>query len=246
MNNIKPSAPAPSREQWNCRPDCQICGGFGLIRYDVPPSDSRFGKLLPCPNLPAESPIFEDHGLTNLERTWTWANVKKRENIGEGIRILKQAIQRGHGLVYLYGGPGLAKTLLLKIACAEWARSGRGIFHFTPLSVILEDLRTAYDDDEPQRALAEKERKYSRFPLLAIDEVGAQRTTDFSIEKFFKLIDVRHENGTERGENILTLMAGNVSPKDIDFRIADRLTDTRNAIIRLTGESYRPYIQEDS
>lgn len=243
IKNTAPSAPASSREKWNCRPDCPTCAGFGLLRYDVPTHDPRFGKLLPCPNLPPTSSIFENHGLTDTERTWSWAGVKSRENVVDGIRILKAAIQRGNGLVYLFGGPGLAKTLLLKIACAEWARSGHGIFHFTKLTKILEDLRTAYDDDEPQRALAQKEEKYMDYPLLAIDEIGAQRTTDFSVEKFFDLVDARHEAGTERGMNILTLMAGNISPSEIDYRIADRLTDGRNAIVRLTGESYRPYIE---
>jgi len=158
----------------------------------------------------------------------------------DGIQALKAAIKRGKGVVYLYGGPGLAKTLLLKIACAEWSRTGQGSFHFAPLPIILEDLRTAYDDDEPQRALADKERKYSRFPLLAIDEVGAERFTDFGSEKFFSLVNARHEAGTERGENVLTLLAGNISPSEINFRIADRFADGRNKVVRLTGDSYRP------
>lgn len=233
------------KELPNCRPDCPICGGFGFIRYDVPKDDSRFGRLFPCPNIPADSPIFDNHGLSQAERTWTWTKVKDRENVSAGISVLKSAVKRGKGLGYLYGGAGLAKTLLLKIACAEWARAGHGIFHFTTLPIILEDLRTAYDDAEPQRALAEKERKYSRFPLLAIDEIGSERETDFAWEKFFSLINARHEAGAERGENFLTLMAGNVQPKEIDFRIVDRLGDGRNFIVRLTGDSYRPNLLWD-
>lgn len=232
-----------SKEKTNCRPDCSICGGVGFIRYDVPRDDSRFGKLFPCPNIPAESPIFDNHGLTQQERTWTWANIKARENVGDGIKVLSKAIKRGSGIVYLYGGPGLAKTLMLKIACAEWARKGAGVYHFTSLTMILEDLRNAYDDDEPQRALAEKERKYTRFPLLAVDEVGYERKTVFAIEKFFDLVNKRHELGTERGEEILTLMCGNALPDELDFRIYDRLLDGRNAIVKLTGESYRPSLK---
>jgi DNA replication protein DnaC len=32
-------------------PDCQceVCGGVGHVRYDVPMNDERFGKLYPCP-----------------------------------------------------------------------------------------------------------------------------------------------------------------------------------------------------
>lgn len=31
-------------------PTCQTCGGYGYVRYDVPVSDARFGKLHACPN----------------------------------------------------------------------------------------------------------------------------------------------------------------------------------------------------
>lgn len=214
-----------------------------MIRYEVPPTDSRFGKLFPCPNTPPESPIFDNAGLTPHERTWGWSNIKLRENVNDAVRILKKAVERGKGLGFLYGGPGLAKTLMLKIACAEWARTGRGVFHFTTLPLILEDLRVAYDDPEPQRALAAKEAKYNRFPMLAIDEVGVERKTDFAMEKFFTLLNNRHEQGVERGEEFLTIMAGNISPSQLDFRIADRLDDGRNFIVQLQGESYRPLLE---
>ena len=214
-----------------------------MIRYEVPATDSRFGKLFPCPNTPPGSPIFENHGLTQQERTWGWENIKDRENVKEAVRKLSAAVKRGSGLGYLYGGAGLAKTLMLKVTCAQWARTGRGVFHFTTLPLMLEDLRVAYDDDEPQRALAAKEEKYNKFPLLAIDEVGVERKTDFAMEKFFTLINNRHEQGTERGEQFLTILAGNVSPAELDFRIADRLDDGRNFIFQLVGDSYRPSLK---
>lgn len=163
----------------------------------------------------------------------------------DGIKALQKAIMYGRGLGYLFGGPGLAKTDLLKITCAEWARAGRGIFHFTTAADMLEDLRAAYDDDEPQRALAHKEQKYLGYPLLAIDEVGAERSTNFATEKFFSLINSRHEKGTERGGQFLTIMAANISPKELDYRITDRLTDQRNFIVKLIGESYRPQLKPD-
>lgn len=224
-----------------CIPSCPICGGAGWVRLDVPSTDKRFGRLFPCPSLPSGSKQFNNHGLTEHERkTLTWRTIKNRENVGQALKAVKETLQRGKGQGYLYGGAGLAKTLILKTACAEWARAGRGIFHYTNLADILDDLRSAYDDDQPSRALRMKEEKYSGFSLLCIDEIGAQRLTEFGAEKFFSLINRRHEAGTERGENLITLLAGNASPKEIDFRITDRLTDGRNFIVQLTGLSYRP------
>lgn len=227
-----------------CNPDCEICEGEGYVRFDVPLDDPRFGKLQPCPRLPLDSSIYDNHGLTLAERAWDWKKITPRENVNVAVLAVRRALQSKTGLVYLWGGPGLAKTLILKIACATFARSGNGIFHYAGLPSILDDLRICFDDNEPQRALRDKQAKYKGYSLLAVDEIGAERKTDFAIEEFFKLIDARHEAGTERGEKKLTLMAGNTPPNQIDFRVADRLSDGRNAIVKLTGESARPGMEQ--
>lgn len=229
-----------STEKKLCNPGCEICGGIGFVRFDVPLDDPRFGKLLPCPSLPLDSSIYDNHGLNLDERGWMWSKIISRNNVDTAIIIVRQALHNKNGLVYLWGGPGLAKTLILKIACAEFARRGYGIFHYAGLPAILDDLRVCFDDDEPQRALRDKQEKYKGYSLLAVDEIGVERKTDFAIEEVFKLIDARHEAGVERSELKLTLMAGNTPPNQLDFRIADRLSDGRNAIFQLTGESARP------
>lgn len=224
-----------------CRPDCPTCGGVGYVRYDVPVDDPRFGKLTVCPNIPPESSMHDGHGLTVEQiRSLSWKDIKLRENVHDAILVLHRVLKSGNGLVYLYGGAGLAKTMLLQIACAEWARMGCGVFRFTTQKDMLDDMRTAFDDDEPQRAILQKQDKYIGYPLLALDEVTTERSTEFKVEQFFHVVNKRHEAGTERREGFVTLMAGNVSPKELDYRVMDRLTDGRNVIFRMTGDSYRP------
>ena len=239
------NAPQPSSTpRLLCLPDCPVCGGVGYVRYDVPFGDPRFGKLSPCPKLPAESSIYENHGLTVAEiKASTWTDIHPRENVGKAIEKVRDLLDYGNGMGYLYGGAGLAKTKLLKIACAEWARAGRGIFHFTTQKDILDQMRAAYDDDQPQRKILEVQEKFVAFPFLAIDEITTARSTEFKIEQFFHVVNKRHEAGTELGEGIVTLMAGNASPRELDFRITDRLTDGRNFVLQLTGASYRPTLQ---
>jgi len=227
-----------------CRPDCPVCGGVGYVRYDVPVGDPRFGKLAPCPSLPPESSIFDGHGLTAREiASSTWDEIVMRENVSEAVQAIRELLEYGNGMGYLYGGAGLAKTKLLQIACAEWARSGRGVFHFTTQKDILDQMRMAFDDDQPQRKIVETQEKFISFPLLAIDELTTERSTEFKIEQFFHVVNKRHEAGTERGQGFVTLMAGNVSPAQLDFRITDRLSDGRNFILMLTGKSYRPAME---
>jgi DNA replication protein DnaC len=147
-------------------------------------------------------------------------------------------------MLYLHGGVGLAKTVLLKIACAKWAREERGIFRFTTQKEMIDDIRLGYNDkDEPHRAVKEKEEKYIGFSLLAIDELTAERNTEFKIEEMFHVINKRHEAGVEQAGQFVTVMAGNISPTQLDYRIADRLSDGRNNIVQLRGESYRPAME---
>lgn len=224
-----------------CEPDCEICGGVGFVRYDVPRDDIRFGRLFPCPNLPADSSIHDGHGLTHGEiESLTWSNMEIRENIEDAMDLLKELLERGTGMGYLFGGPGLAKTALLKIFCAEYFRKHKKLFKYTSQKNIMDDMRLAYDDDEPNRKIVEKQNKYNDFPLLAIDEVTTERSTEFKVEQFFHLVNSRHEAGTERGEGKITVMVGNIMPDKLDYRVHDRLMDGRNFIFRLIGESYRP------
>lgn len=233
-----------SKPRLLCNSDCEICGGIGYVRYDVPMDDPRFAKLMPCPNLPPESSIFEGHGMTARQlRESDWSDIDPRNNVHEAVDACKGLLERGSGLGYLHGGAGLAKTKLLQILCAQWARTGRGIFHLTTQKDILDQMRMAFDDDQPQRKIVETQEKFISFPLLAIDELTVERSTEFKIEQFFHIVNKRHEAGVERGEKFVTIMAGNVSPRDLDFRVTDRLTDGRNFIIKLTGESYRPMME---
>jgi DNA replication protein DnaC len=47
------------------RAHCEVCGDFGVIRYDVPRTDERFGQLFPCPACPKGKGLAE-RSLSNL------------------------------------------------------------------------------------------------------------------------------------------------------------------------------------
>lgn len=244
--NTWKTAPSPIlRKEILCNTNCDVCGGVGFVRYDVPMDDPRFGKMWPCPKLPPDSTIFDGHGLTSREiATLDWNVLTERENIRDGIQAMEGLLKRGRGMVYLHGGAGLAKTRMLQILCAKWARSGRGLFHLTTQKELIDFIRVAYDDDEPQRAVRDREDMFiRRFSLLAIDEVTTERSTDFKVDEFFHIINKRHEAGVEYGGNFATVMTGNISPKQLDYRILDRLSDGRNQIVKLDGDSYRPAME---
>jgi DNA replication protein DnaC len=51
-----------------------ICGGLGVIRYDVPLEDSRFGKLFRCPNHPLENDVERQERLRRISNLDAYAD----------------------------------------------------------------------------------------------------------------------------------------------------------------------------
>lgn len=238
----------PLVDNGRCEPNCPECGGFGYFRYDVPTHHPYFGKLFPCPRLPLSSPLYNQSGLTLPERTdMTWALIHGRKDekantsLHAAVHAVVEALEKRRGMVLLYGGNGLAKSLILKIAIAETLRTRRGYMaKYTLMPELIEELRATYDKDHPGALLKEITEKYSTYPVLAVDELGVERDTPFSQEKQFVLIDGRYTAAIEQGEPLVTLLATNLDLSEFPARIRDRLSDGRCRAIKLVGESMRP------
>jgi hypothetical protein len=241
-NVASTSMPVSTSTAWNCAPDCQECGGYGLVRFDVPVDHKFFGQLFRCKNLPLDSSKLILTGLSPVERRWTWDKVLPLDNsVTEAVNAVKIVLDRGYGIVYLWGDTGLAKTLILKIAVAEYIRTNPHYWAtYTLMPHIVDELRSVYDGNEnPTQLLKQLEDDYSRFPLLAIDEIGVERETGFSAERQFLLIDRRYTAAIENRENVITLLASNLLPNELPTRIRSRLFDGRCNAIQMMGDDFR-------
>ncbi len=104
-----------------------------------------------------------------------------------GRRVLDLAMS-GRG-AYLFGDPGTGKTYAA--ACAvrlavERGRKGR----LVTARRLLESIREGYDGGD--RSVLERA---TRIPLLAVDDLGAERPTAWAIETLTGLIDERTAEG---------------------------------------------------
>jgi DNA replication protein DnaC len=226
-----------------CDPDCPTCNGLGYVRSDAPVGHPNFGKIGPCP----ESNPFQRYkgllGLDQADMTLTWANVIERENVRIAVAAVKQVIDRGYGWVYLHGDYGLAKTLILKIAVAEFCRATRQPASYTRMAEIIDHLRGAFDAKSPSEESAARLDMWSELPFLAIDEFDRVRSTEYATERRFVLMDRRYEQAAR--QKSITLMASNCTPDDLEGYLADRIYDGRFAVIHLKGVSARPFMSYD-
>ncbi len=131
---------------------------------------------------------------------------------------------------YLWGGPGRGKTYAA--ACAvrmalEGASRGRLNAKLVTAKRLLDDIRDGYDGGD--RYALERAETY---PLLALDDLGAERPTDWAIETLTRLIDTR----TARG--LATVVTSNYSIGELrklwggmsGARIASRLAGACESI----------------
>ena len=237
-----PLSPDPShlsRPDSHCTPDCPLCGGLGVVRLDVPPQDFRFGKLFPCPNLPEETLHQEGrYGLFwDEQRRLSWGGVLDTNEVGEALRAVRAALERGHGWVYLWGGYGTAKTLLLKTAVAETLRLHRHAV-YARMADLLDDLRTAYEEDHASTALVERMGHYTSLPLLALDEIERHNQTEWARERVFQLLDRRY--AAAEAERSVTLIASNSPPERLDGYLGSRVRDGRFKVVEMKGADLRP------
>ncbi len=223
-----------------CSSNCEICGGSGYYRLHVDIQDDRFGKVLICKNVDRSNmPGFEQVGLEKDEiKSLSWDTLIDEPGVEKSIQAVRETIKRGHGWVFLYGGFGVGKTFILKIAIAEMIRSGSEA-SYVRMAEILDHLRDSFDDGVQERE-TKRLKFWSKLPILAIDEFDRIRNTEYGSERRFVLMDRRYEDAI-RGSTI-TILASNSDPSKLPGYLYDRIRDGRFRIIHLSGESFRPGI----
>jgi len=241
-----------------CYPDCPNCGGIGYVRYNVPPGDPRFGRLQMCPNAQrraleislATGDIDPRVGLSADEiREMSWELIHDGINdASRALQAVRSAYDAGHGIVFLYGASGQAKTLLLKIAVATAFRDGRSAA-YADMRAVLDDIRLAYDEKEnKQSELVRRMEWWLSRQVLAIDELDKVNATDWAVERIFHLIDQRYQRAV-RGET-LTIIAANYNRTDelssyLRSRIEDNRFASRGWVVRLEGPDGRRFVPLD-
>jgi len=225
-----------AQELGMCRWDCQICEGLGWV------SDGS-GKLQLCKNVDRWRLKSSDRiGITRDEYDeLDWEYPIYHTGMSEAIEAVKSVMRVGYGWVYMHGGFGTGKTLLLKIAVAEAIRSGRDAA-YTRMAEILDRLRAAFDEKKGESESARLE-YWSDIDVLCIDEFDRIRGTAYTDERRFVLMDRRYEQACRRKS--ITIMASNDDPNKQPGYLYDRINDGRFTIVRITGDSMRPGMERE-
>lgn len=214
---------------------CELCGDLGYVSLDVPPDDARFGRLFPCQCAQGQA-IRQAATQARTGRYCVqlpekrFADFTRRGGVGDKALAAAQrfAAQPSRCMV-LWGPPGTGKTHLAAAAANVLRARGVDVGFFTAPD-LLDMLRSGYDRGDYETLLA----ALKNVAVLVLDDLGAQRGTEWAEEKFFQVINHRYNR------QLPLLVAMNPDPATLEPRIADRLCDVDWSLrIKLDLPSWR-------
>lgn len=211
--------------------ECQECKDKGFVWHDVPYGHPKFGKVERCRNPIHRNTRLEDKlsGLSDLRpedmnlRLSDIAPIPGNEEMLAGCRRM---LQNPRGWLYLWGGPGNAKTIALRAMCNELAQLGFYPVVYIKFSRLIEIVRQARAAEFARNEHFKKNgnldlwdngyldtlTRLLKIKVLAIEEFDKAKVTEF-VEAFrFDFLDERYEQGI-RGETI-TMFASQYHPSE--------------------------------
>lgn len=176
--------------------------------------------------------------MSNKFREATFENYEAREGNRKAYRISRNYVDRfsemykkSQGLLF-YGPVGVGKSYTA--ACIANALLERGTpVVMTSFVKILQEIQNNTEKEQNYIAM------FDNVKLLIIDDLGAERSTDYAQEKVYNIIDSRSRAYKPMILTTNLTFEYMKDPKDIRYaRIYDRIFDTCYPI-QITGRSFR-------
>ncbi len=142
-----------------------------------------------------------------------------------------------HGLMF-YGHAGSGKTHLAVAITRHIIEEKQILVRFVRIVDLLLDIRNTYNENESWRAESENDllRKYALTPLLILDDIGSEKTTDWVRQILYQIID---ERWIEQKPIIIT---SNLTLDELEGRLGERIASRiagMTQLIEMKSHDYR-------
>jgi DNA replication protein DnaC len=134
---------------------------------------------------------------------------------------LDRRLAEGRGL-WIFGDTGTGKTTLAMLISKAALESGKSVAIYS-LPKLLARIRRTYDSEPGSDNYLSFFDKLTSVDLLHIDDLGAEKRSDWVLEQLYALINERYE--TERSVVITTNLSHQELEQQIGSRTVSRLTE---------------------
>ena len=216
---------------------CCICADSRFVRGEYPLGDEKFGKRIPCPVCVVGAGDNEEMFVTRSCipsgylhcRTSNLDGGGLRKAIGEYVDTWPPSLP----FLVLVGTRGTGKTHMECAVLREVWERRKLVGRFVEVIDLLHRYKATFGKDATE-TVASIESGYRNSPLLVLDDLGAEKSTEWSQEQLYDLINHRYSR------RMPLIVSSNVAFDQMEPRIASRLQDTRMArLIQFTGRDRR-------
>jgi DNA replication protein DnaC len=151
------------------------------------------------------------------------------------VRAIDEQLDKGRGL-WLQGPPGTGKTTLAMLASKAALDAGRTVAIYS-LPRLLAEIRTTFDDGSDSSYTQLMDR-LTAVDLLHVDDVGAEKTSDWVLEQLYAIVNARYED-----EKAVVLTTNITEPDELVEQIGTRTVSRLKemcVLLPLGGEDRRP------
>nr|PZN57966.1 MAG: DNA replication protein DnaC [Chloroflexota bacterium] len=227
-----------------------LCGGMGVVRYDLPVGDPNFGKLFRCPNYRVnldnerQEKLRKLSNLSNLSDKvfdtfqtdlpmWTPA---QQQSLRTALKIAMAYAENPDGWLLLEGTYGCGKTHLAAAVGNARLEMGDTVLFITSPD-LLDHLRGTYGPSS-EIGYDEMFDRVRNAPLLILDDLGVENPSHWAQEKMFQLLNYRYSR------RMPTVITTNADLDMLDPRVRSRLLDESMIHrVRITAPDFRTPVQ---